>query len=148
MRRRKIMKRMSVVAVLLALVLSACAPATPTAVIEQQPGIANPASENCVAKGGALQMQKNPNGGEYGVCVFEDNLQCEEWAMFRGDCPVGGIKITGYITPAAVYCAITGGQYDITGNSGEPNETGTCTFKNNKVCDAAEYFAGACSADN
>ena len=27
----------------------------------------------------------------------------------RGDCPVGGVKVTGYVTPAARYCAITGG---------------------------------------
>jgi hypothetical protein len=26
--------------------------------------------------------------------------------MLRGDCPVGGIKITGYVAPAALYRAI------------------------------------------
>ena len=30
----------------------------------------------------------------YGVCLFEDNGQCEEWALLRGQCPVGGIRIT------------------------------------------------------
>mgnify|MGYP003704916783 CR=1 FL=1 len=25
------------------------------------------------------------------VCVFADNRQCEEWAMMRDRCPVGGI---------------------------------------------------------
>jgi putative hemolysin len=32
--------------------------------------------------------------GQYGVCFFEDNRQCEEWALLRGDCPVGGKKVT------------------------------------------------------
>ncbi|MGD9578620.1 MAG: DUF333 domain-containing protein, partial [Syntrophorhabdus sp.] len=92
--------------------------------------IANPASVNCVKQGGALVIQKHKDGGEYGVCIFQDNRQCEEWAMFRGECPVGGIKITGYITPAAQFCAITGGKYQVTGNSNTDKEQGTCTFKN------------------
>ncbi len=95
--------------------------------------IANPASVNCTKQGGTLTIQKRGDGGEYGVCVFEDNRQCEEWALLNGDCPVGGLKITGYVTPAAQYCAITGGTYTITGNSGASNETGTCTFKNGKM---------------
>ena len=44
--------------------------------------------------------------GQYGVCMFEDNRQCEEWALMHGDCPVGGLKITGYENEAEVYCAI------------------------------------------
>ena len=74
-----------------------------------QTTLANPASKNCAARGGKLAMEKNPKGGEYGVCVFADNLQCEEWAMLRGQCRTGGVKVTGYATPAARYCAITGG---------------------------------------
>src|SRR5689334_2524775 len=79
-----------------------------------QTSLANPASQNCAAKGGKLAIEKNPKGGEYGVCVFADNLQCEEWAMLRGQCRTGGIKVTGYVTAAARYCAITGGTYKVT----------------------------------
>jgi len=57
--------------------------------------MANPASENCVAQGGALLIETRGDGGQYGVCLFEDNRQCEEWALYRGDCPVGALKITG-----------------------------------------------------
>lgn len=74
-------------------------------------GLANPASTNCIEQGGAIDIRERGDGGQYGVCFFEDNLQCEEWAMLRGDCPVGGLHITGYATDAAVYCAITGGTY-------------------------------------
>lgn len=108
--------------------------------------IANPASVNCTKQGGTLVIQKRGDGREYGVCLFEDNRQCEEWALLNGECPVGGLKITGYVTPASQYCAITGGTYDITGNSGTPQETGTCTFKNGKRCGAGEYYNGQCAA--
>ena len=77
------------------------------------PQLANPASLHCVGKGGMLRMERRPDGGQYGVCVFTDNYQCEEWAMFRGECPAGGLRVTGYITPAARYCAITGGRYTV-----------------------------------
>jgi putative hemolysin len=104
-----------------AALLTGCLPKATPQPTEPSVGIANPASENCVKLGGTLSIQKNGSGGEYGICIFEDNLQCEEWAMFRGDCPVGGIKITGYITPAAVYCAISGGEYNISGESNTDN---------------------------
>ena len=79
-------------------------------------------------EGGRLSIEKNAKGGQFGVCTFPDNLQCEEWAMLRGQCRTGGIKITGYATPAARYCAITGGTYAVTAASNTAVERGTCTF--------------------
>ena len=58
---------------------------------------------------------------------------------------MGGVKVTGYVTPAGRYCAITGGEYAITGNSGADDEQGTCTFKDGSQCDAWDYYNGACS---
>jgi putative hemolysin len=92
-----------------------------------------------------LQIETRGDGGQFGVCYFEDNRQCEEWALFRGDCPVGGLKVTGYITSAARYCAITGGDYTITGNSNQEDEQGTCAFKDGSTCDAWDYYNGVCS---
>jgi putative hemolysin len=109
-------------------------------------GIANPASQNCVNQGGALSIEERGDGGQFGVCYFEDNMQCEEWALMRGDCPVGGVKVTGYATPAARYCAITGGQYAVTGNSGADDEQGSCKFKDGSQCDAWDYYNGKCTA--
>lgn len=136
---------------LVALLPGACvpppAPATPVLSPERQPtpaGIANPASENCLKQGGTLSIEQREDGGQYGICFFEDNKQCEEWAMFRGECPVGGIKVTGYVTPAARYCAITGGEYAVTGDANTTREQGTCTFKNGARCDAWDYFNGKC----
>ena len=111
-------------------------------------GMANPASVNCAQQGGTLAIETRGDDGQYGVCYFEDNRQCEEWALLRGDCPVGGVKVTGYATPAAAYCAISGGTYTLTGNGGTEDEQGTCTFKNGGQCDAWDYYNGKCDASS
>lgn len=130
---------MALIALLAAAWLAACSvPNTPTAQIP------NPASQNCITHGGELRIETRPDGGQYGVCVFEDNYQCEEWAMMRGDCPVGGVKVTGYITDAGRFCAISGGEYAVTSPSGAENEEGSCTFPNGKICDAAAFYQGTC----
>lgn len=49
-------------------------------------GIANPASVYCQKEGGNLEIRKDENGGEYGVCIFKGGKECEEWAFFRGEC--------------------------------------------------------------
>jgi putative hemolysin len=116
------------------------------ALAEGQPPaqLANPASQNCAARGGTLHIERRPDDGEYGVCVFTDNYQCEEWAMFRGECPAGGLRLTGYITPAARYCAMTGGRYTVVAKSGAADEQGACALPGGKACEANAYFAGKC----
>ncbi len=110
-----------------------------------QASLANPASENCIAKGGQLRIETAGDGGQYGVCLFEDNRQCEEWALLRGDCPVGGLKITGYITPQARYCAIRGGDYVVTHEqTATMPEQGTCTLPGEPTCDALALYEGRC----
>jgi len=109
-------------------------------------GLANPASENCTEQGGSVTIESHPDGGQYGVCLFEDNRQCEEWALMRGDCPVGGVEITGYLTDAARYCAITGGEYVAAPGSSPDDELGTCTLPSGEVCDSEAYYAGKCGA--
>jgi hypothetical protein len=108
------------------------------------PQRSNPASQGCIDAGGTLQIEKRPGGGEYGVCTFVDNRQCEEWALLRGECVRGGVKVTGYVTAAARYCAIAGGTYSIRANSGTVDERGICALPAGAVCDANEYFAGDC----
>jgi hypothetical protein len=136
--------RILILIVLSTLVLAACGQEEPEP--EGAVGMANPASVYCEEQGGTVVNKMRGELGEYGVCVFEDNLQCDEWAMYRGECPVGGIKITGYVTEAAVFCAITGGEYVITDKSGAEDEQGTCTFKSGKTCDVWEYYNGVCTS--
>jgi len=103
-------------------------------------GIANPASENCEKKGGNLKIKKDPNGGEYGVCVFEDNKQCEEWTLFNNKCVAEkGVKITEYETEGQIYCAITGGTVDMKKN--------ICTRSDKTKCDIDKNFAGNCEKE-
>ena len=106
---------------------TACAP-EPSPVPPSTAAAANPASKNCIAKGGELRIETAGDGSQYGLCLFEDNRQCEEWAMLRGACPVGGIKVTGYVTPQARYCAIRGGDYVVTRMQTAGGEQGTCTL--------------------
>jgi putative hemolysin len=105
---------------------------------QQNTTIANPASVNCVEKGGTIEIRTNKKG-EYGVCLFDDNRQCEEWALLRGECPVGGMKVTGYENDAEVYCVITGGQVD-----GVGTKTPMCKRIDGTYCNAQANFDGDC----
>lgn len=96
--------------------------------------MANPASENCINLGGTLEEQLKENGN-YNLCYFEDNRQCEEWALFYGKCPVGGVKITGYDNREQIYCAVTGGEVSMGDNS--------CTL-DGIVCNLEDYYNGTC----
>ena len=58
---------------------------------ETTTGMANPASVYCEQIGGTLEIMKNPDGSEYGMCNFPNGTSCEEWALFRGEgCQPGG----------------------------------------------------------
>jgi len=47
--------------------------------------MANPASVYCHEQGYTLEIRTDADG-EYGVCIFPDGSECEEWAYFRGEC--------------------------------------------------------------
>lgn len=115
-----------------------------TAAAGAQPQLANPASVNCGRQGGTLTIERRPDGGEFGVCVFADNYQCEEWALLRGECPKTGLRVTGFATAAARFCAITGGRYSVVSAPGATPERGTCSLSNGKLCEADSYYAGTC----
>lgn len=110
-----------------------------------QSQLANPASVNCVKQGGTLTIDRRADGGEFGVCVFADNYQCEEWALLRGECPKTGLRVTGFATAAGRYCAITGGRYSVVSAPATSPERGACALSTGKVCDADAYYAGTCS---
>ena len=56
--------------------------------------IPNPAAVFCAKCGYRYEIRTDPQGGQYGVCVFPDGSECDEWAYFRkcnasqtcGDC--------------------------------------------------------------
>ncbi|HRY36283.1 MAG TPA: DUF333 domain-containing protein [Candidatus Magasanikbacteria bacterium] len=104
---------------------------------QKQPvGMANPASVNCAEKGGTLEIKEN-GVGQYGLCFFDDNRACEEWALMRGECPLGGMKTTGYDTEEQRYCAWVGGHTTT-------NEGGVCTFDDGSTCALDKLYKAEC----
>lgn len=109
----------------------------PTRVQVTKTQLANPASVNCENLGGKTVIQTRGDGGKYGICVFDNNYMCEEWALLRNSCPVGGVRITGYDHPSQIYCAISGGKTTAT-------ESATCTFNDGSVCTDIDFYNGKC----
>jgi putative hemolysin len=54
-----------------------------------QAALPNPASAFCEQQGGQIEIRTDSNGGQYGVCQFQDGTECDEWAFFRGECIPG-----------------------------------------------------------
>ncbi len=100
-------------------------------------GLANPASVNCGEKGGTLVIKELENGAQYGLCEFEDDQACEEWALFRGDCPLGGVKTTGFDNIGQKYCAWLGGQTLAVADS-------KCTLPDGTICPTGALYKGTC----
>jgi putative hemolysin len=85
------------------LILSAC---IPVAVTEEAPiaNMPNPAAVYCAEQGGVNVNRTDEQGGQYGVCVFPDGSECDQWAYFRGECQPGEpgsapspVPLPGYI---------------------------------------------------
>ena len=79
-------------------------------------GMANPASVACVNAGGKLEIMKNADGGEYGMCTFTNGTSCEEWALFRGEGCKAGVE-------AAATTAATDGKKMVTLTGADKGKT-------------------------
>lgn len=49
---------------------------------DEPPAIANPASENCVALGGTVEVEETPEG-QRGWCLLPDGRRVDEWELWR-----------------------------------------------------------------
>ena len=49
-------------------------------------GLPNPASTYCEEQGYRVEIRTDDQGNQYGVCVFPDGSECDEWAFYRGEC--------------------------------------------------------------
>jgi putative hemolysin len=119
-----------------------------TAIVEEDKGIgmANPASVYCEEQGGTLDI-RDTDAGQYGVCVFPDGSECEEWAFFRGECSPGDSAnptetIIGMANPASVYCEEHGGTLDI--RDSDAGQYGMCSFPDGSECEEWAFFRGEC----
>ena len=113
-------------------------PAAPTA----GAGLPNPASAYCVEQGGRLEIRTDESGGQYGVCVFDDGSECEEWAFFRDECSPG--TTAGMPNPASAYCEEQGGTLQIRTDA-TGGQYGVCVFGDGSECEEWAFFRGECS---
>ncbi len=120
-------------------------------------GMPNPASVHCEEHGGTLDM-RDAEEGQYGVCVFPDGSECDEWAFFRGECDPGdnanpteavigaepAEAVIGMPNPASVYCEEHGGTLDM--RDSEEGQYGVCVFPDGGECEEWAFFRGECSS--
>jgi putative hemolysin len=111
-------------------------------------GMPNPASVYCEEQGGRLEMRSDANG-TYGVCIFDDGSECEEWAYYRGECAPGDAvdeessqPDVGLANPASVYCEEQGGRLEM--RSDADGTHGVCIFDNGGECEEWAYWRGEC----
>jgi putative hemolysin len=121
------------VALLLALSVAGCAPATPDA--------PSPASVPCEQQGGTLEIHVEESG-QASYCVFPDGSECEEGAPYRGECSPGEAA-EQLPNPASVYCEQQGGTLEI--RDEEDGQAGYCRFADGGECEEWAFFRGECS---
>ena len=137
-------------------VLSACStrtpqPVTATATLDTIT-IANPASGYCEEQRFKLEMRTAQDGSQYGVCMFEDGSECEEWTYYRGECKPGDMDVAppptatpaGIANPASTYCIEQGGASEIR-TAEDGSQFGVCVFPNGSECDEWAFFRGECA---
>jgi len=139
-------------------VLSACSiqtpqPGSPTATAMRDPmNMANPASAYCEQQGLKLEIRTAQDGSQYGVCMFEDDTECEEWAYYRGKCKPGDMDVApaptatpaGIANPASTYCVEQGGASEIR-TAEDGSQSGVCVFPDGSACEEWAFFREACT---
>jgi putative hemolysin len=110
-------------------------------------GIANPASVNCGKVGGKIEIKKDAQGNEYGMCTFTNGTTCDEWALFRNEgckpfTPVTTTAaVVGMANPASVNCGKVGATSEILNNP-DGSQYGMCKFSNGTSCEEWALFRG------
>lgn len=79
-------KYFPILLVVIILFLVGCTPSPERENPADQSGLPNPASVYCEEQGGQVEIRTDEEGGQYGVCVFTDGSECDEWDYFRGEC--------------------------------------------------------------
>jgi putative hemolysin len=149
-------KNISIAIILSLLLLSACSTQTPqpitvTATLDTIT-IDNPASAYCEEQGFKLEIRTAQDNNQYGVCMFEDNTECEEWAYYRDEYKPGDMDVApaptaapaGIANPASTYCVEQGGTSDIR-TAEDGSQSGVCTFPDGSECEEWAFFRGECA---
>jgi putative hemolysin len=137
-------KNISIFLFVLVLCLAGCTTAPTPAQPSAEAGMPNPASVYCEEQGGRLEIRTGDDGGQYGVCVFADDSECEEWDFFYGKCAPKETEIIGMPNPASVYCQDQGGNSEIR-TEDDGGQYGVCVFPDGSECDEWAFFRGECA---
>lgn len=79
--------------IVMALTLGACAaPPAPAPSAQPKSAALSPASMNCIQNRGTLKTEHKPEG-DVTYCLLPGGKRCEEWDMFRGNCPVRTVNV-------------------------------------------------------
>lgn len=100
--------------------------------------ISSAAYNKCIQNGGFVTTNRRGTMGYYSLCNFADDRGCDLYALYDGDCPVGGVSTIGYDTTAQAFCALRGGQP-------MGSENGQCKMPDGKTCSTSAVYQGACS---
>lgn len=122
----------------------------PTPTQTQQ--LANPAAVHCKNLGGKTIIKTRADGSEYGICNIH-GFECEEWALFRGECTSANDKRylmpkpspTNYTlpNPASANCVKLGGTVS-TKTRGDGAEYRVCNFADGYACEEWALLRGDC----
>lgn len=100
--------------------------------------VASAAYAKCIDNGGFVTTARRGTSGYYNVCNFADDMNCELYSLYNGQCPVGGVKTIGYSTTDQVFCALRGG-------TPQGSKNGQCKMPDGKICATSSVYNGTCS---
>jgi uncharacterized protein (TIGR02147 family) len=127
-------------------------------------GVPNPASANCVKKGGKSNIT-DTQMGQIGVCSF-GRAGISEWTLFRTQAPASlPMAVVAYlkhpafshgqesgrsqmISPATAYCGQVGGQPIIVSDYRTKNQYGLCEFQDRSSIEEWTLLYGSSAPQN
>lgn len=104
--------------------------------------IANPASVFCKDQGYAEEIRANSDGSQYGMCIFAQGKECEEWSFYYGQCGNTYKRYLKIIKPTASESICINDEYGIDWESNGIDKAKISFISSN----GTEYDAGEVGA--
>lgn len=102
---------------------------------EEVYGVPNPAPVYCRNLGYKDETRTDEKGSQYGICIFPDGTECDDWGFFRGKCgqkfsycEKQGFRLKNKVDSMGIWIA----------------EYAVCVFNDKSECDEQDYLKGKC----